>query len=162
MILIGFMGSGKSTIAKRLHNNGFSYIDMDHWIESNEQQSIPEIFNAHGEKHLRALEYNALKETHDSYDCIATGGGIVTYQPSYEFLKSTKTPIVWLDAPIDKLLDRISGDTNRPLAQNKQDIRERYKSRYDLYKSLAHIRIDTSAPVDDCVKEILEFIKQDA
>lgn len=162
MILIGFMGSGKSTIAKRLHNNGFSYIDMDHWIESNAQQSIPDIFNAHGETHFRELEYHALKETHDSYDCIATGGGIVTYTPSYDFLKSTKKPIVWLDASIDKLLHRISGDTNRPLAQNRQDIIARYESRLEQYKSLADIRIDTRKPVDDCVKEILEFLKRES
>lgn len=160
MILIGFMGSGKTTIAKRLHKKGYSIVDTDRWIEEHVGTTIPDIFENDGELHFRTLEFDALESVVGNYDVISTGGGIITYEPSYRFLADTDEPIIYLDAPIERLLKRISGDKTRPLAQERASVIERYQLRAHLYETLADIRIDTSQPISNCVAEIEAFINQ--
>lgn len=159
MILIGFMGSGKSSIARMLHRDGHSYVDLDAYIEDTHNQSIPEIFSAHGEGYFRALEYQALKEVIGTYDVISTGGGIITHPLSFDLLKEVETPIIWLDAPVHILMARTRGDKNRPLARDRNAMRDRYESRVHLYKALSDIRIDTSQNKRTCINEIKTFLK---
>ena len=158
MILIGFMGSGKSTIAERLYLEGYTYVDTDVWIEERCHTTIPEIFDKKGEQYFRALEYKALASVLNTYRVISNGGGIITYQKSYDFLKETTQPVVWLDAPIDILLNRIKGDSNRPLAQSEEAIINRYLSRESTYRELADIRIDTTESFESCVKQLINIL----
>lgn len=158
MILIGFMGSGKSSIARKLHREGLTYVDLDQYIEHERGLSIPEIFKAHDEAYFRVLEFQALKDVIGKYDVISTGGGVVTYPPSFELLMETEEPVIWLDAPLHILISRTSNDKNRPLARDRKAFRERYKARLDLYKTLSDIRIDTSQKKNVCINQIKTFI----
>ena len=160
MILIGFMGSGKSSIARALKRHGFSIVDTDAWIEETEKKSIAEIFESHGEDYFRTLEYQALKHVSHTYDVVSTGGGIVTHKDSFELLRSTEQTIIWLDAPVEILIRRARGGGKRPLATSAKSLRARYTSRRELYAMLADARIDTSQNKNKCVEQILNILKK--
>jgi len=88
LILIGFMGTGKTTLGKYLSkHNQLSYIDLDAYIVQQENQSIPDIFKQIGEAGFRELEYKYLKECINHYNIISTGGGIIEGDQTFDFLK---------------------------------------------------------------------------
>lgn len=160
MILIGFMGSGKTTIAKELAARlNRDVIDLDDVIPKLAKKSIPEIFAEDGELVFREFEYLALKQSIDENTIIATGGGVITYDKSYNLLKELETePIFFLNAPFESLYKRIQTDENRPLGNQDIDkVRSLYESRLDKYKALANSEISTLQSVADSVDEILNF-----
>ena len=79
VVLIGFMGTGKSEVGKRLAGElGWSFEDSDLWIQKRAGRTIPEIFKQSGEAHFRRLEREVVAELADRKSCvIATGGGVV-------------------------------------------------------------------------------------
>jgi len=116
LILIGLMGSGKSSIGRRLaaHLN-LPLIDLDATIVAKSGLSIPEIFTQQGETEFRKLETEALREAIAQHAVIATGGGVILSKKNRALLKGIDVPVVWLKASPEFLASRIAGDTNRPL-----------------------------------------------
>lgn len=91
IILVGFMGTGKTTVGKYLSDlYNLSYVDLDNFIEVNECKSIPNIFNDIGEKGFRSLETRYLKSCLNTFDIISTGGGIIEDTNSLKLLKKSK------------------------------------------------------------------------
>ena len=114
-ILVGLMGSGKSSIGRRLAARlDLPLIDLDDYIVTKANCSIPEIFSTYGEPGFRAMETAALREVISKHAVIATGGGIVMSEENRVLLKSNP-PIIWLKACPKFLARRIDGDSNRPL-----------------------------------------------
>lgn len=162
MILIGFMGCGKTTIAKELAARlNKEVIDLDIIIPELAKKSIPEIFSEEGETAFREYEFQALKQTLAKDVIIATGGGVITYGKSYDLLSDLKTmPIIFLNAPFVDLYARIQQDENRPLGNQPIDkVRALYDSRLDKYKALANKEISTSQSVAISTDEILNYIQ---
>jgi shikimate kinase len=160
--LIGMMGSGKTTIAQRLAQSlGHGYFDTDTLIAQAAQQSIAEIFQSSGEEVFRELETQTLAALSPLLRCtIATGGGIILKPENWGYLRHGV--IVWLDAPVDVLYDRLNTDKTRPLLQ-QGDLRDRLETldadRRSLYAQ-ADIQItiaaaDTSKTVTDRVLNAL-------
>lgn len=156
MILIGFMGVGKTTIALKLAELGNkSFVDLDDLIEKNKNMSIPNIFKDEGEAAFRRYEYEALKESVRN-DIVATGGGIVEYPPSLAFLKQTNKTVVFLNADFDILYKRIKNDTNRPNALKPyEDLKKLYDKRNKYYASAADIIINNNDELNEIVHNIL-------
>lgn len=147
IILIGPMGSGKSTIgniiAQRLHRE---FQDSDHYIENRTGVDIARIFDVEGEQGFRDRESNALKELlSESNRVIATGGGSVLSQKNQQLLKQ-KGFIVFLDTSINQQMQRLRRDKKRPLLQTENP-RERLESllaeRRPIYLDLADLAIKT-------------------
>ncbi|MDX8405313.1 MAG: shikimate kinase, partial [Mariprofundus sp.] len=114
-ILVGLMGSGKSSIGRRLAAYmDLPLIDLDDYIVEQAGRSIPEIFERNGEPAFRQMETNALRDVIDKHAVIATGGGIVECEENRLILKA-HPPVIWLKASPEFLADRIDGDSNRPL-----------------------------------------------
>jgi len=114
-ILIGLMGSGKSSLGKRVAGIlKLPLIDLDDYIVAKAGCSIPEIFSQYGEAKFRAMETEALKEVIHKHAVIATGGGIVMSEENRGLLKNNP-PVIWLKACPEFLANRIDGDKNRPL-----------------------------------------------
>lgn len=114
-ILVGLMGSGKSSLGKRIANElNLPLIDLDDYIVAKVGCSIPEIFSKHGEMAFRSMETEALREIINKRAVIATGGGIVMSEENRILLKNNP-PVIWLKACPEFLARRIDGDSNRPL-----------------------------------------------
>ncbi|BBH19599.1 shikimate kinase [Paenibacillus baekrokdamisoli] len=147
IVLIGFMGTGKSTIsqllAKRLDCKA---VDLDFEIECLSGQTIPELFTAKGEVAFRALETEVLLNSLHSRDrlIIATGGGAVLAPQNCKVMQELGY-VVALKAEAEQIISRVSQDSSRPLLQGNVQERvykllEDRKHAYDF----AHLTIDTT------------------
>lgn len=151
IVLVGFMGSGKTTVGRELHQRlGYPLVDMDQVIEERASKSIPAIFEESGEAGFREMETSLLKEitNHAGSErrIISTGGGIVGSKENRALLKQLGY-VVWLSAPIDVILERTSKNRNRPLLHTEDPaakIQLLIDQRNPLYEEVAHLKLDTS------------------
>lgn len=150
IVLIGFMGSGKSTVGRELHKRlGYPLTDMDQLIEETMGKKITEIFKEEGESAFRDFETLQLMEIAkqtDTRHIISTGGGIVVRPGNRQLLRQLGY-VVWLHAPQDEIFRRTSRSNDRPLL-NQPDAKARIASmmaeREPWYRATAHLKIDTS------------------
>lgn len=143
LILIGMMGSGKSTIGKVLASAiDANFLDMDAMIEDREGTSISKIFEDKGESYFRALEHLMAKELEKKDNVvIATGGGVVINESTMKALSANGT-VIYLHIPVLDIVKRLEGDTQRPLLQNtslKDKLEQVYSDRKSLYKKYADV-----------------------
>ena len=116
LYLVGFMGTGKSTVGRGLATRlGLRFLDSDHAIEKAQGRSIPEIFAAEGEAYFRQLEKDFVEQGHPRYGCVVScGGGLVVQPGMIERLKQ-KGLVACLFASAEVILNRTAGNKNRPL-----------------------------------------------
>ncbi|MGD1978927.1 MAG: shikimate kinase [Akkermansiaceae bacterium] len=147
IILIGFMGTGKSTIGRRLSRTfGYPLIDTDQLIVEQQGRPIPEIFAEEGEEAFRDMETNLLRSlSRHSGHIIATGGGIIGREENRLILRNLGY-VVWLIAGPAEILARTSRNSNRPLLNHdrpEETIRNLLEVRTPYYKATAHLSIET-------------------
>jgi shikimate kinase len=150
LVLIGFMGSGKSTVGRELHSRlGYDLVDMDSVIEQRESRPIARIFEENGEEYFRDLETALLKELADvggPRRIVSTGGGVVGREENRELLRKMGY-VVWLHAPVDVIYERTSRNRDRPLLHTDNPI-ERIsvllEKRKPWYEETAHLKVDTN------------------
>ncbi len=159
IILIGFMGCGKSSTAWKIHKQtGLRYIDTDRIIEKQEGMTIAEIFSKKGEKYFRNAE-NMVVNRYLKFcsDCvIATGGGLPCHSGNMEILKNIGW-VFYLQIPFDEILKRAINKTHRPLFQDEKKAKILYLSRKECY-SKAHFKVNANKSTDEIAKEILSMI----
>ena len=118
IVLVGYMGSGKTSVGKALADNkGYKFIDTDSMIEEKTGRSISDIFAADGESAFRDMETELLKELSKDVPTgavISTGGGIVLRKENHELLRKLGR-VVYLKASAETTFARVKGDTTRPL-----------------------------------------------
>ena len=154
IILIGFMGSGKSTIGAYMEDKDYILIDTDECIEKDMGTPISEIFASKGEEYFRNLEtecIRALIEKNTDKAVVSVGGGLPMREENQVLLKELGK-IVYLRATVDTLVGRLTGDTKRPLLQGgdlRQKITDLFAKREETYEKLADVIIDT----DNCSLE---------
>lgn len=161
--LVGFMGAGKSTVAKKLvEKTGRPLLEMDACIEENEGKTIREIFASDGEEHFRRLENEFLQRL-DEKDAavVSCGGGVCKQSKNVEVMKQNGV-IVLLRATPDTILSRVKSSTDRPLLNghmNRDYIAGLMEERRPSYEAAAEIVIDTDGkePMEIC-EEILSAL----
>lgn len=125
IVLIGYMGSGKSTVGRELSKSlGVQFIDLDEFIEASEKCTIPKLFEEKGEIYFRRKEYDYLKELLDSEDdfVLSTGGGTPCYGKNMEAILQATKNVYYLNVPINELALRLSKEKDeRPLISNILD-----------------------------------------
>ena len=162
IVLIGFMGVGKSTIGSELAKRlSYDFLDSDHRIEEVAGISIPDIFHTHGEEYFRRLEYDIIKDIVKRPGIVlATGGGAVMNRQLFDMLMSEDI-VIHLDASLTTLYDRLKDSSSRPMlghSNRKKRIDELYKLRKPIYMR-AHHTIDTNyKKVKEIVDEIVKVI----
>lgn len=162
IVLIGFMGSGKTTIGKALASIlNMKFIDTDELIENQQGITIKDIFAEFGELRFRTIETEIIRslELIDGH-VISVGGGAVMKEENFKALKDIGL-IIFLDAPIDKIIKNLEGSF-RPLVGNTIDrdkMSELLKSRYSTYRK-ADIIINTDKlNIQETIEAILKSLK---
>jgi shikimate kinase len=148
LVLVGFMGSGKSSVGREIAARfQLRFLDTDLIIRQKYQKSISEIFALFGESAFRDEEYRALQDLQNARRVVlATGGGIVLQTRNHPLLRSLGV-IVWLTASEEVTWNRVSRNRSRPLLQTadpRTTIRNLMTVRYPLYRSIADIAVETS------------------
>jgi shikimate kinase len=163
VVLVGFMGAGKSTVGRLLARRlGLCFVETDDMITAREGRSIPEIFATRGEPYFRELEAETLealaaKQGH----VIATGGGFPCRPGVMERLKALGT-VVWLAADFDLLYERARRGGDRPMlaGRSREDAQALYEARKADYGQ-AHLAVEVSRlGVDGTVNRILRYLQQ--
>ncbi len=158
VILIGFMGSGKSRVGPELARLlGWAFEDMDRRIEARLGATVEEIFERHGEAFFRSEERRLAEEmAHMESVVIAAGGGAFTFSETREALKSGAL-IVWLRCDLDAVLSRLPLDGSRPLARDRETICRLFSEREQSYRLADRVVDASSATPEALAREIAEM-----
>jgi shikimate kinase len=164
IVLIGFMGSGKSSVGRRIASfTGRRFVDTDELVTARAGRSITQIFADRGEAYFRDLETATLGELAAENDLVlATGGGIVLREENRAALRRIGA-VVWLDAAPDALFERVSRNRKRPLLQT-EDPRASFDAllaaRRAIYEAAADFRVDsTGQSHDDVARAVVERLE---
>jgi shikimate kinase len=161
--LVGLMGVGKSSVGRRVAQRlGMSFVDADDEIVLAAGMSIPEIFERYGEAHFRDGERRVIARLIDGErKVIATGGGAFI-NPETRALLLGHSLVVWLDADIETLVQRVSRRNDRPLLQNgnPRDILTKLANERNPIYATAHVHVKSqAAPHDATVDAIIRAIQ---
>lgn len=160
IILIGFMGSGKTSVGAEIAAlSGLKFEDIDTGIIKTAKMEIKEIFAKYGEEYFRKLETKALKKTCAMKNrLISTGGGIVTRPENLEILRGGGT-VVYLKNSFGVSAKRLAGKKDRPLFDpaNMKKTEELYRKRLGLYEAAADITVVTDKKsVAQAAREVIK------
>jgi shikimate kinase len=153
VVLVGFMGCGKTTLGSRLAQMlGLRFVDMDECISRKAHRPIPDIFAREGEAGFRRIESAVLDELMGAGSMvIATGGGVVTVPENLPKLRRLGF-VVWLNPPERAIWNRVSRNRSRPLLQTedpRRTVHELLEKRRPLYAGVADLEADTRGLTPD-------------
>nr|WP_294495081.1 shikimate kinase [uncultured Mediterraneibacter sp.] len=167
IVLIGFMGAGKSTISDYLSTVfDMKLVEMDQEISEREQMSIPDIFATYGEEYFRNLETNLLRELQTGKNCIIScGGGVALREQNVVEMKKNGR-VVLLTASPETIYERVKDSNDRPLLKdnnNVEYIAELMEKRREKYEAAADvvIRTDNKTVLQICEELITKLTELD-
>ena len=158
--LVGFMAAGKSSLAAELSRRlDWPVRDIDEIIERLEHRTVAAIFAREGEPYFRQIERRVLHElVPQRHVIVATGGGTFVDADNRTLINADGAS-VWLDAPLQELLERLPADGRRPLAADRAQMQGLYDARRAAYEQ-AHWRLDASRkPVEALAEELLSRLE---
>ncbi len=165
IILIGFMGSGKSTYGKLIANKlGYTFVDTDTYIERREGRSISDIFTDDGEEYFRNLETEALKELMqvNKPQVLSLGGGTPLRECNRELMKGGYS--IFLKITAEEAYERLKDDSERPLLQTKAPkaaIAELLSIRNPIYEMAAdYVLSEENKSLDDVFYELSKVVRK--
>lgn len=168
IVLLGYMGCGKSTIANRLSKTtNIPFVDLDKIIEEKSNLSINQIFEQHGEIHFRKLEHDVFVELLNSPEnlIIGLGGGTPCYANNHELLNGDNVLSIYLKASIETLFDRlVTNKSKRPLIADKSEeemkefIAKHLFDRSFYYNHAQHKVVVDGKTVEETVADILDIL----
>jgi len=162
VVLVGFMGSGKSSVGRKLARRfGVPFVDVDERIESAAGCRIRDLFGREGEPAFRVREKAALRDVLSVKGCvIATGGGAFAEEENRVLLRSY-APVVYLETAVETLLARLAGDLGRPLLRGgdrEEVVRELLSRREPGYRT-ADVTVRTDGrTVEDVAGQVADWI----
>jgi shikimate kinase len=161
--LTGFMGTGKSTVARLMARQvGWHYVDLDKQISETTGLNIPEIFERFKEAGFRKLEHDLLKRiVAESVELnkpriISLGGGTTAQANNVALLRENNAVLVWLHCPVEELFSRCVRITNRPLFKDEESFRKLYAERQPYYE-LADYRVESNIEPLRVVEQIVSL-----
>ena len=168
IILIGFMGCGKTRVGRLLSQHlELPFIDMDEKIVERAGMPVTEIFAKYGEEHFRKLETETLQGllAREERTVISSGGGVPMQSANQPFL--AEGIVVYIKASVEVLMKRLAGDKSRPILKGLQgdDLRKKIialkDERDSVYERLSNIMVETSSKsVSEVVCQIIEGLSK--
>ena len=154
IILIGYMGAGKTTIGKVLAREmGMEFYDLDNYIEDRFHQKIPDIFAEQGEAAFRDAETAACEELGKRLGAvIATGGGAVVREQNRNALRQNGT-VVYLRRGLDAL-----ARSGRPLSKDRDAVKAIFEQRKDIYERFADFTVDVNDDAQVTTERVISCI----
>ena len=160
IFLIGFMGAGKSTVARAMKKHyGMRLIEMDEQIEKQEKMSVPKIFEVHGEPYFRKLETDLLEGLSSQENTVVScGGGVPMRACNVEAMRKSGK-VIYLSTSPQQIYERVKTSHNRPLLEgnmNVEYISDLLSQRLPKYMEAADAVVSTDGKsVEDICKEII-------
>ena len=156
IVLIGFMGSGKSSVGRHLaKRSGRYFLDADTLIESAQAKAISAIFEEFGEEYFRELEKESARWLAECVkgSIISTGGGMPLVVDRLQDMGK----VIYLKLPFEKIIERISSKerAKRPLFQDIKKVKKLFNQRQKIYEEQAQITINADRSIEAIVDEIL-------
>jgi len=169
IILVGFMGSGKTAVGRALARlTGKTMIDLDSIIEDRERMSIAAIFKKYGEQHFRDIEHREVRAiSHASSSVVAVGGGAAVFSRNRVWLRKAGI-VVYLRVPLAVLVSRLLRSRRRPLLKPaggskpavKRIVRALLRKRVGAYIRTAHITVNGgNGNTGTVARRIIEQVK---
>lgn len=165
IVLVGFMGTGKTTTGKALAKKlNMKFLDIDEEIEREAKMKISEIFEEFGEPHFRELEKNKVKKLASKDGLvISAGGGVILFEENVRELKKNGVLICLRSTP-EKIYERIKKESHRPLLDvpnPKERIRELLERREPFYAQAAYSLDTTQLTVAQSAEKIIELLRKE-
>lgn len=156
MILVGFMGAGKTTVGRLLAERlGWEFVDLDDRIRERERRTVPDIFRDSGEEYFRIVESQCLRDVLASIPrnglVLALGGGAFVEERNRRLLEDHGISL-WLDCPFEVVKRRVAQSSHRPLAQDPEKFAALYEARREVYR-LADLRVTIDCDDPDVMVE---------
>jgi len=166
LYLVGFMGTGKSTIGRSVaHRLKFEFLDSDHEIERSLGKTIPDIFADEGEAYFRNCEASFIASGHAPKGVVvACGGGLVVQEGMLDRLQF-KGVVICLHASLKTILKRTSTNRNRPLLHVDDPmsrLRELYVQREPIYRRAGAVILTDQRPTSDIISHVLRVYRREA
>jgi shikimate kinase len=164
VVLTGFMGTGKTSVGRRLAGElGVEFLDTDDLIENEARMPIKDIFGKFGEGHFRELEREVIKRVSSTMDglVLSTGGGAIIDGTNRNRLKSWGK-VICLTASVETILARVGDQDERPLlsgGEKRRSIERLLKGREPFYNESDLVIDTTTRGIDEVVSEIKGFLK---
>lgn len=166
LYLVGFMGTGKTTVGRAVaHKLGFTLLDSDAEIETQQGRTVSEIFARDGEAAFRAMERQFIEAGHPPVrTVVACGGGLVVQPGMLDVLKA-KGVVVCLHASIETILERTGRHRTRPLlaVENPEErVRALYAEREPIYNRSGTVILTDARPLHDIAAHVVRAWRRDA
>ncbi|MET0261940.1 MAG: shikimate kinase [Rariglobus sp.] len=166
LYLVGFMGTGKTTIGRIVaHRLGFALLDSDHEIERKHGKTIPQIFASEGEPAFRRMESEFVHGGHPATrTVVACGGGLVVQPGILETVRKAGV-VICLHASVETILRRTQGNRNRPLLDVEdpmERIRTLYAAREPIYNKAGTVILTDGRPMLDIVQHVLRAYRRES
>ena len=166
LYLVGFMGTGKSTVGRILARQiGFQFLDSDHEIERAQGRPVSKIFAEDGEVKFREMEKEFIERGHPANGCIvACGGGLVVPEGMLELLRA-RGVVICMHAPIETIIERTMHTTHRPLFQvenREQRVRELFAAREEIYRRTGTMVLTDRRPMKEIAAHVLRVYRLEA
>ena len=166
LYLVGFMGTGKSTVGRALAQRlAFACVDSDHEIERVQKKTIPAIFAELGEPAFRGMERVFIEEGHPATRTVVACGGGLVVQPGMLARVQARGVVICLHASVETILARTSRQNNRPLL-NVEDpearIRKLFAERDPIYRSAGSVILTDGRPMNDIIAHVVRTWRRDS
>ena len=163
--LVGFMGTGKSTIGRQLAQQlEYTFVDSDHAIEAEAGMSIPEIFQTDGESRFRAMEKAFVESGHEPEGCVVSCGGGLVFQPGLKEMLQAKGMVLTLFASPETVYERTRSNKNRPLLNvedPKAEIKRLLEERMPVYREAGIGVLTDGRSPNDIVAHIIRIYNRE-
>lgn len=166
LYLVGFMGTGKSTVGRMLAQQlRRTFLDSDHEIERAQGKAVARIFAEDGEPRFRELEREFIESGHPGHGCIVACGGGLVVPPGMLELLHRRGVVICMHAPIETILQRTMHTTHRPLLQvddREARLRELYAQREEVYRRTGTMVLTDKRPMREIAAHVLRVYRLEA